>query len=257
MIAEITHRGRSFKVDLSRPVDLSLPLGEQGPRAWHVGPVVMEPVRARDEAGVEKVYAVKDGAPVNFRNVSFNPHGHGTHTESVGHISHDVHPVGNLLKRYFFTAQVVSVRPETRRAPDQREDRVITLEQLRQLVNERPPEALVLRTLPNDAEAGARQWSGSNPCYLQSTACAWLRSIGVKHLLLDLPSVDREEDGGVLAAHHAFWDFPATLDLERTITEMIHAPSTAPDGDYLLELQLPHLINDAAPSRPVLYAMLP
>ena len=59
---------------------------------------------------------------------------------------------------------------------------------------------LVIRTLPNDEGRGTKDWSGSNPCYLQSTACAWLRSIGVKHLLLDLPSVDREEDGGVLAA---------------------------------------------------------
>jgi arylformamidase len=252
MIAEITHRGRTIKVDLSRPIDLSLPLGPEGPRAWYVGPVRIEPVRDG-----EKVYSVKDGAPVNFRNVQFNPHGHGTHTESVGHISPDVQPVGNLLKRYFFSAQVVSVRPESRRAPDAKEDRVITLEQLRNVVSDRPPEALVLRTLPNDDEAASREWSGSNPSYLQSTACAWLRSIGVKHLLLDLPSVDREEDGGVLAAHHAFWDFPATIDLERTITELIHVPSDAPDGDYLLELQLPHLINDAAPSRPVLYAVLP
>ncbi|MCB9182681.1 MAG: cyclase family protein [Flavobacteriales bacterium] len=254
MIAEITHRGRHFKVDLSRPLDLSLPLreGEQGARAWYVGPVRMEPVRMG-----EKVFAVKEGAPVNFRDLAFNPHGHGTHTESVGHITPEVHPVGDMLKRYFFTAQLVSVRPETRRAPDQLEDRVITLEQLRGLVNERPPEALVIRTLPNDQEADRHQWSGTNPCYLQSTACAWLRSIGVKHLLLDLPSVDREEDGGVLAAHHAFWDYPASIDLERTITELIHVPSAIADGDYLLELQLPHLINDAAPSRPVLYALLP
>lgn len=254
MIAEITHRGRHFKVDLSRPLDLSLSLreGEQGPRAWYVGPVRMEPVRMGDS-----VFAVKEGAPVNFRDLAFNPHGHGTHTESVGHITPEVHPVGGMLKRYFFTAQLVSVRPETRRAPDQREDRVITLEQLRGLVNERPPEALVIRTLPNDQGADHHQWSGTNPCYLQSTACAWLRSIGVKHLLLDLPSVDREEDGGVLAAHHAFWDYPASLDLERTITELIHVPSAIVDGDYLLELQLPHLINDAAPSRPVLYALLP
>jgi arylformamidase len=47
------------------------------------------------------------------------------------------------------------------------------------------------------------------------------------------------------------------IDLERTITEMIHVPGEVPDGDYLLELQLPHFINDAAPSRPVLYAVLP
>lgn len=253
MLAEITHRGRTFKVDLSKPIDLSLPMreGGEGVRAWYVGPVIMDPVRNGD-----MVYAVSDGAPVNFRNVHFNPHGHGTHTESVGHISPEIHPVGGLLKRFFFTAQLVSLMPETRRAPDGRTDAVITLEQLRNVVNERPPEALVIRTLPNDPNAAAHQWSGSNPCYLQSTACAWLRSIGVKHLLLDLPSVDREEDGGVLAAHHAFWDFPGTVDLERTITEMLHVPAEVSDGEYLLDLQLPNWMNDAAPSRPVIYALL-
>ena len=196
MIAEITHHGQQFRVDLSKPIDLSVPLaaGEGHMRAWYVDPVTMEPVRAGD-----KVFSIKDGAPVNFRNIFFNPHGHGTHTESVGHIAPEVYPVGEQLKRYFFTAQLVSLRPEERRAPDAKNDQVITLEQLRHTVNERPPEALVIRTLPQKDNA-AKDWSGSNPTYLQSTACAWLRSIGVKHLLLDLPSVDREEDGGVLAA---------------------------------------------------------
>ncbi|MFN6115641.1 MAG: cyclase family protein, partial [Flavobacteriales bacterium] len=106
----------------------------------------------------DTVYAVKEGAPVNFRNIHFNPHGHGTHTESVGHISPDVHPVGNLLKRYFFTAQLLSLLPETRRAPDAKVDHVITLEQLRNVVNERPPEALILRTLPNEQDRDHRDW---------------------------------------------------------------------------------------------------
>lgn len=253
MIAEISHHGRTFRVDLAKPLDLSLPLhdGEGQLRAWWVDPVRIEPVRNGDT-----VYAVKAGAPVNFRNVQFNPHGHGTHTESVGHISPEVHPVGGMLKRYFFTAQLISLLPEERRAPDKRTDSVITLEQLRNAVSERPPEALVLRTLPN-TDRSSKDWSGTNATYLQSTACAWLRSIGVKHLLLDLPSVDREEDGGVLAAHHAFWDFPHVVDLERTITELLYVPPAVRDGDYLLELQLPHLMNDAAPSRPVLYALLP
>jgi kynurenine formamidase len=253
MIAEIAHKGRTFKVDLGSPIDLAFPLhaGADQLRAWWIDPVTMEPVRYGDTT-----YAVKDGAPVNFRTIRFNPHGHGTHTESVGHITPEVHPVGDLLKRYFFTAQLVSLLPEQRRAPDGRTDQVITLEQLRNVVNERPCEALVIRTLPQDAGAAHKDWSGSNPGYLQSTACAWLRSIGVKHLLLDLPSVDREEDGGVLAAHHAFWDYPATVDQERTITELIHVPHGVKDGDYLLELQLPRFVNDAAPSRPVLYAML-
>ena len=50
------------------------------------------------------------------------------------------------------------------------------------------------------------------------------------HLLLDLPSVDREEDDGVLAAHHAFWDFPRTTDLQRTITELLFVPDEVRDG---------------------------
>jgi len=253
MIAEIAHKGRTFKVDLGAPIDLALPLhdGEGQLRAWWIDPVTMEPVRNGDT-----VYAVKQGAPVNFRTIRFNPHGHGTHTESVGHIAAEVHPIGDLLKRYFFTAQLVSLIPEHRRAHDGRTDQVITFEQLRNVVNERPCEALVIRTLPQDEGVAHKDWSGTNPCYLQSTACAWLRSIGVKHLLLDLPSVDREEDGGVLAAHHAFWDHPGTLDLERTITELIHVPPIAKDGDYMLELQLPRIMNDAAPSRPVLYALI-
>ena len=61
----------------------------------------------------------------------------------------------------------------------------------------------------------------------------------------------------MLAAHHAFWDFPNTVDRERTITELLHIAGDVRDGDYLLELQLPHFMNDAAPSRPVLYALLP
>ena len=76
--------------------------------------------------------------------------------------------------------------------------------------------------------------------------------------------VDRVHHGGphmavhlYPRAHHAFWDFPHTLDLERTITEMLFVPSTVRDGEFLLELQLPHFMNDAAPSRPVLYALLP
>ncbi len=253
MIAEISHHGRTFRVDLSKPIDLSMPLhnGDHQARAWWVDPVTMEPVRMGDTR-----FSVKDGAPVNFRNIHFNPHGHGTHTESVGHISPEIHPVGDLLKRYFFTAQLLSLLPETRRAPDAKEDHVITLEQLRHAVDERPPEALILRTLPHRDDVLTRDWSGTNPCYLQSTACAWLRSIGVKHLLLDLPSVDREEDGGVLAAHHAFWDHPNTTDLERTITELLHIPREVRDGNYLLELQVANFTNDAAPSRPVLYTMI-
>lgn len=253
MIAEITHQGRTWRIALNRPIDLSIPLDARsgGPRAWHVGPPRFTPVNDG-----ERIYSVQDGAPVNFRDVTFNPHGNGTHTESVGHIAPIVHPVGNLFQRYWFTAQLVSILPEERRTPEG-SARVITLGLLRGTIHEQVPEALVIRTWPNGPEKRTRQWTGSDPPFIEAGACTWLRSIGVKHLLLDLPSVDRERDEGKLAAHHAFWDFPRSVDLSRTITEMIYVPDEVRDGEYLLEMQVPHFINDAAPSRPVLYAPLP
>ncbi len=253
MIAEITHHGRTWRIALNKPIDLSIPLDatSAGPRAWHVGPPAFTPVNDG-----ERTYTVRDGAPVNFRDVRFNPHGNGTHTESVGHITPEVHPVGPLFQRYWFTALLVSVLPEERRTAEG-PDRVVTLGQMRGAINEQAPEALVIRTRPNDNAKCTRNWTGANPPYIEAEACKWLRSIGVKHLLLDLPSVDRERDEGRLAAHHAFWDFPGTLDLRRTITEMIFVPESVQDGEYLLELQVPNFINDAAPSRPLLYAPLP
>lgn len=253
MIAEIDHHCRRYRIALNDPIDISLPLaaGSEGPRAWYVGPVRMEPVRDGDQR-----YTVADGAPVNFRDVHFNPHGHGTHTESVGHITPGIHPVGPMLARYFFTARLITVRPGERRGTDGAIDHVMTMEHFRSAIGEHVPEALVVRTWPNELSKRTRDWSATNPAYVEAQACAWLRSIGVRHLLLDLPSVDREKDGGALAAHHAFWDYPNTLDLQRTITEMVFVPDEVRDGEYLLELQLPNFMNDATPSRPVLYALL-
>lgn len=253
MIAEIHYQGQRYRIALNDPIDLSLPLDPNapGPRAWYQGAALMEPVRDG-----ERVFSVEAGASVNFRDVAFNPHAHGTHTESVGHITQRIHPVGRMLTRYFFTAQVLSVRPEEHRHADGAVDQVITLNHFREGIQQPVAEALIIRTLPNADTKRTRDWSNTNPAYLDAQACAWLRSIGVKHLLIDLPSVDRERDDGALAAHHAFWDHPNSTDLQRTITEMIFVPDEVRDGRFILELQLANFSNDAAPSRPVLYALL-
>ena len=77
----------------------------------------------------------------------------------------------------------------------------------------------------------------------------------VKHLLIDLPSVDREKDGGKLLSHHAFWQVPENPRMEATISELIYVPDEIKDGQYLLELQFAPFDNDASPSRPVLYRL--
>ena len=79
---------------------------------------------------------------------------------------------------------------------------------------------------------------------------------GVNHLLLDLPSVDREDDGGKLLAHHAFWKYPQATRRQATITELIFVPDSIVDGTYLLNLQIASFENDASPSKPVLYKIV-
>jgi len=89
-----------------------------------------------------------------------------------------------------------------------------------------------------------------------------MRKIGIQHLLIDLPSVDREEDEGKLLAHKAFWNVKDVTNLNEdarlncTITEMIYVDNSVSDGRYLLNLQIASFENDASPSKPILYTIL-
>jgi kynurenine formamidase len=100
------------------------------------------------------------------------------------------------------------------------------------------------------------------PPYLSPEAVLWIVEQGIEHLIVDLPSVDRVEDGGHLAAHRVFFGLPAggrDLDQARrarcTITELAYIADEMPDGEYLLTLQVPAISGDAVPSRPLLYAL--
>ena len=79
---------------------------------------------------------------------------------------------------------------------------------------------------------------------------------GVRHLLIDLPSVDREEDGGELQAHKAFWNYPTEDRLDCTITELIYVANEIPDGFYILNIQIIPFELDVSPSKPVIYPLM-
>lgn len=247
MHAKLEHLGRTYTANLDKPLDLSMPLDTNPKRttAWGVNPATFEPVRMGNWVG-----AVKSGAPVNFFNVLFNPHGNGTHTESVGHIAPEQYPVNQLVKKYFYLAEVITVQPERVGT-----DHVITLSVLQKAWKDLSVEALVIRHLPNSSSKLTTSYTGTNPTYLSEEAAAFIREAGVDHLLIDLPSVDREEDGGALAAHHAFWNYPQATRFQATISELIYVPDNIKDGKYLLNLQIAPFELDAAPSRPVLFAL--
>jgi arylformamidase len=241
--------GRYFHTD--QPLDLSIPIRSdaQGVRAWYVNYPSFEPVRENGFLG-----SVEEGGQVNFRSVTFNPHGNGTHTECLGHITPELYSINQHLRQFMSLARVITVQPQKIwNEKYQQYDWCIHAELLNTQGWENETDALIIRTLPNELSRLTNNYSDTNPPYLDTDVMQVINRFGIKHLLIDLPSVDREHDEGALAFHHAFWGVPDSLQVDRTITELIHVPEEVCDGEYLLELQVAAFENDAAPSRPVLY----
>ncbi|MCB0643821.1 MAG: cyclase family protein [Phaeodactylibacter sp.] len=251
MVTIFEYNSKKYSADLNYPLDISIPLieGEQVVNCFYAPLYETSPVIAGDFVGSTAM-----GGPLNFLNVRLNPHGNGTHTECVGHIAKEHFTINQSLKRFHFAARLISMYPTKM----DNGDRVIQKEQLEMLIPEGEwLEALVLRTFPNSSDKQTRSYSGNNPPYLEAAAVAFLVERGVQHLLLDLPSVDREEDGGALAAHKAFWRYPERVQ-ERstcTITELVYVAPNIPDGLYLLNIGIASFEIDVSPSKPVLYAV--
>jgi len=241
----ITYKKQDYQINLAKPLDISISLkgNETNVNAWYVNHPIIEPHK---EGGF--IGSVAKGASTNFNDISFNPHAHGTHTECVGHITKEFKSVNAALRNYFFLGELVTIAP--RKVGD---DFVISKKQLENAIKNLDAEALIIRTLPNTQAKMARQYSNTNPPYLLEEAAVSLKENGISHLLIDLPSVDKEKDGGALLAHKAFWNFNGDIRQEATITEFIFVPNTIADGDYFLNLQVAPFENDASPSRPVLY----
>lgn len=233
-------------IETSELIDLSMTLqsSPENVRAWYVDPPRMEPVRANGFIG-----SIEEGGSVNFRDVYFNPHGHGTHTECCGHITKEVYAVNDVLKEYFYRATLITVDP----VKMENGDLLVQAAQIAPFLQKDFSDAVLIRTLPNAPDKKSMNYSGTNPCYFDIEIVDILNEFGVKHFLVDQPSVDREEDGGALAFHHAFWNVPDNPNFERTITELIYVPNDVVDGTYILEIQLAAFQNDASPSRPILY----
>jgi len=249
MKISIEHNEKVYHSDLSEPIDLSIPLGQV--RCFYSTEFKATPYQSGEFIG-----SVKKGAPVNFYDVQMNPHGNGTHTECLGHITTKQEKVSEQMQRYHFMAQLVSMPL----AKLENGDQVLSLENLKAACPDKLPEAIILRTLPNLKDKLTADYSGTNPPYLSVYAMQFLVEHGVKHLLIDLPSVDREQDEGILASHHVFWkvENAEAVDESRndcTITEMIFVPDNIEDDLYLLNIQVPNLPLDAAPSKPMIYKL--
>lgn len=249
MIITLDWHGKDYRVDLSRPLHISIPLRngvENQPNAFGAPPFETSPLKAGNFVG-----STEQGAPINFYDVRLNPHGNGTHTESIGHITSIDQAIHTKLKQTHYVAELVTILPTKQQDGDRR----IEAEALRQMIAYNC-QALIVRTLPNERDKMTRKYTGTNPPYFSEESMNYIVERNYVHLLTDLPSVDREEDGGALVAHKTFWGIPGGKRHDRTITEMVYVDNDIEDGLYLLDLQIAPLMLDASPSRPVLYKLI-
>jgi arylformamidase len=263
--------GRRWAADLRDPLSLAMPLDFDGVQPNHFG---APRAHAAPLAAGGFVGDVRRGGTVNCEVLTLVPHCNGTHTECVGHVTTDRVAVHEVLKGGLHVARLVSVKPEAlgdageTRHPDAAPDeRVISARVLYESLARVPghSSALVIRTLPNDSGKLSRTYEGAAPApYLTREAADVLVAAGVRHLVLDVPSLDRAHDDGRLVAHRTFWGLPpggrrvqeATRG-DCTVTELAWIAPTIRDGWYLLSLQIPALMTDAVPSRPLLYPARP
>ena len=284
---------RVFEANLSEPLHISIPLDFDGgaqPNAYGVERAASKACEAGSLVG-----DTRRGGSCNFERVTFIPHCNGTHTEAVGHITHERISVNDCLQDAFIPATVLSVEPEN--AFETKETYAIDLSETDKLITRKSIEnainkvearvsaraqmrnlevplltrgllplnetALIIRTLPNDESKKSRTYLEEIPPFFSSEAMEFIVSNGIKHLLCDLPSIDRIFDQGKLSNHRIFWNIEQnafqTNEKSRTnctITELIYVLNEIADGNYLLNLQIAPFASDAAPSRPVLFALI-
>jgi len=232
-------------------LDISLPLSpNKGATAWYCDPIKIWPVEGDDFIG-----KVSLGGSTNFNNIQLNPHGNGTHTENVGHISTEFHSINDSLTDFHFYTNLITITPKPFYNTNwEQHDLIIDADLIQTaLKGKNNLDTLIIRTIPNSNLKKEKNYSNSNPPYLTKDAMEFINKIGVTHLLIDLPSVDRENDHGLLVAHKTFWNYPEQPILDKTITELIFVDNAIKDDTYILQIQIISLENDASPSKPILY----
>jgi len=260
---------KEYRCDTSNPIDISIPLIFNGgqPNTYDVNKAAAKAYESGDFIG-----DTKRGGGCNFEEYKLIPHCIGTHTECVGHISFERISIHNTLKDSLIPSTLITVNPEkafdtedTYIPKKNADDFLITKSMIEKHIknsNNHFLEGLIIRTLPNDDSKKSRRYMENQPPFFSIDAMQYITSLNVKHLLIDMPSVDRTFDEGKLTAHHIFWNVPYEsheIGKEnhsmKTITEMIYAANEVEDGKYLINIQIPDFVADAAPSRIFLYKL--
>lgn len=234
------NKKRHFSLEKPITVGVGPARNSAGLQAFYVSNPLIEPLKLGNFIG-----SIAEGGSCNCENLQITPHGQGTHTETIGHITKDTYYIQDFGAIIVEIVEFIRVTPKI--SPNG--DAIIDLEQLQGQFSG-IGNAVAIACLESKK---VYNFSGTNPCYFTPEAMAYLVDIGFEHLLIDLPSVDREEDGGKLAAHKIWWSIPEKARTKATITEMAVFPNSLKPGTYGLIIGLCPLPTDAVPTMPLFF----
>ncbi len=245
MLYSIQVHSEKYTVDSSTkiPCFFSLVNGSNNPRCFYLPYPNYEPFQYGDFIG-----SVGKGGSANCMVLTVAPHGCGTHTECVGHITEEEYSVYDILQESFFLCYYSTIGTDKNG-----KDSVVSTEKLKSLLSKMPKNVKALALNINGDFSGDS--SGGNPPYFFGETMELLVNFGIEHLVVNTPSVDKEEDEGVLESHHIFWNYKRNGDIRvnATITEYANFPEVLNPGLHLLEIQIAPFTTDASPSRIFLY----
>lgn len=268
MIATFTKGKRSFKIDTEEPLNISIPLNftDSQPNYFGVEKATSHPYQSESLIG-----DTKQGGSCNFDALKLTPHCNGTHTECMGHITHENISLNDILTNTWFLVELITIHPvkagesaDTYTEFLEDDDLIIDKNSIQiSLTNAHQIEGIVIRTHPNDETKLNKTYSSSvDALYFSNEAMVFFEQLKINHLIVDLPTIDRIEDGGLLSNHHTFWHIPIgtyitnNATIHKTITELAYIPNEILDGLYMINLQVAPLVSDASPSRPILFKVI-
>ena len=255
-----------YFADLTRQLNIGITLNFDGSQPNTYGVPKAKSMAYEDGSFIGDVLR---GGSCNFEVVEMIPHCNGTHTECIGHITKERVHIGNTDFKRISTAVLITINPSVAKDVDESYnntmepyDKLITKELIEKALSENQQfnyDSLVIRTLPNGKNKLDDNYSEIPP-YFTSEAMEYINSLNIDNLLVDVPSVDRLYDGGMMNNHRIYWQVNEERELNeltrhKTITEFIYVDDNISDGIYLLNIQMPNFLSDAAPSAPILYEL--
>ena len=245
----IKYDNKTYDLEEIQGFDLSFKnkFNGENPTFFNSKPSSLASVKAENFIG-----DISKGGSCNVNIATLDIHCSGTHTECISHIKDVEYKVVDFCPEGFIPSKLISVFPEKSiNTTDSyhvplTSDLVISKELLVQKIKD-PIDSLIIRTLPNSSYKSTQNYDENPAPFFTTEAINYINELSIKHLLVDIPSIDKANDNGLLGNHHSFFI------KGKTISELLYIPNSLKDSFGFLQIQIPNWHLDAAPSRPIFY----